>query len=73
MAQAEAANKAGNKKGRGSRGQSKKADKKAEKTVSAVALYEPERCERCGAVVIETHCKVLCTNCGFMRDCNDQW
>ncbi len=35
--------------------------------------YEPERCARCGTVVIETHCRVLCTNCGFMRDCNDQW
>ena len=48
--------------------------KKANKNKKALAaLYEPERCERCGAIVIETHCKVLCTNCGFMRDCNDQW
>ncbi|MBI2580864.1 hypothetical protein HYV85_03580 [Candidatus Woesearchaeota archaeon] len=35
--------------------------------------YEPERCARCGTPVVETHCRVLCTNCGFMRDCNDQW
>ena len=34
---------------------------------------EPERCERCGAVVVETYCKIMCTNCGYMRDCNDQW
>ncbi len=40
---------------------------------AAAALHEPERCERCGTVVIETYCKVLCTNCGYMRDCNDQW
>ncbi len=33
----------------------------------------PERCARCGAEMVETHCKVMCVNCGYMRDCNDQW
>ena len=32
-----------------------------------------ERCVRCGEIMIETHCKVMCTNCGYSRDCNDQW
>lgn len=36
-------------------------------------LHRPEQCLRCGAFVTEMHCKVLCTNCGYMRDCNDQW
>ena len=28
-------------------------------------------CDRCGAAMIELHCKLRCDNCGFMRDCND--
>jgi hypothetical protein len=26
---------------------------------------------RCGAAMIELHCKLRCDNCGFMRDCSD--
>lgn len=29
------------------------------------------RCELCGGPVLERHCKVLCLNCGFQRDCSD--
>jgi carbonic anhydrase/acetyltransferase-like protein (isoleucine patch superfamily) len=37
---------------------------------------EPEgeegyRCEICGGPVLERHCKVLCLNCGYQRDCSD--
>ena len=32
-----------------------------------------ELCPRCGEAMVETYCKVICTNCGYMRDCNDQW
>ena len=32
-----------------------------------------ELCLRCGEAMIETYCKAICTNCGYMRDCNDQW
>jgi hypothetical protein len=28
-------------------------------------------CERCGAVMEEQKCKILCRNCGLMRDCSD--
>ena len=28
-------------------------------------------CDRCGAAMIELHCKLRCDNCGFMRDCSD--
>ncbi len=46
--------------------------KKAENKATA-ALYEMERCPRCGEPMVETYCKSICTNCGYMRDCNDQW
>ncbi len=36
-------------------------------------LHGLELCERCGEVMVETHCKVVCIKCGYMRDCNDQW
>ena len=32
-----------------------------------------ELCLRCGEAMVETYCKSICTNCGYMRDCNDQW
>jgi carbonic anhydrase/acetyltransferase-like protein (isoleucine patch superfamily) len=28
-------------------------------------------CELCGGPVMERHCKVLCLNCGYQRDCGD--
>ncbi len=28
-------------------------------------------CELCGGPVLERHCKVVCLNCGFHRDCSD--
>lgn len=28
-------------------------------------------CELCGAPVLERHCKIVCRNCGYMRDCSD--
>ena len=28
-------------------------------------------CDICGAEVLDLHCKLRCTNCGFMRDCSD--
>ncbi len=29
------------------------------------------RCELCGGPVLDRHCKVVCLNCGFQRDCSD--
>jgi len=29
------------------------------------------RCELCGGPILDRHCKVLCLNCGFHRDCSD--
>ena len=28
-------------------------------------------CELCGATMLDRHCKVVCLNCGYMRDCSD--
>lgn len=29
------------------------------------------QCDICGIVMLDLHCKLRCTNCGFMRDCSD--
>jgi hypothetical protein len=28
-------------------------------------------CWVCGAPIVEVHCKLVCRNCGFTRDCSD--
>jgi predicted RNA-binding Zn-ribbon protein involved in translation (DUF1610 family) len=28
-------------------------------------------CERCGERMEERHCKIICPNCGHLRDCSD--
>ena len=28
-------------------------------------------CELCGGPLLERHCKVMCLNCGYQRDCSD--
>ena len=28
-------------------------------------------CDICGAPTLEIHCKVICRNCGYVRDCSD--
>ena len=32
-----------------------------------------EPCPKCGDAMVETYCKIVCANCGYMQDCNDQW
>lgn len=29
------------------------------------------RCELCGATMLDRHCKLVCLNCGYQRDCSD--
>ena len=29
------------------------------------------RCEVCGSPMLDRHCKLVCLNCGYMRDCSD--
>lgn len=30
-----------------------------------------ETCELCGGPTVERHCKIVCLNCGYRRDCSD--
>jgi hypothetical protein len=30
-----------------------------------------EDCEVCGAEMYGLHCKLICPNCGYRRDCSD--
>ena len=30
-----------------------------------------EECELCGAAMYGLHCKLICANCGYRRDCSD--
>ena len=30
-----------------------------------------QTCERCGHDMYDRHCKVICPNCGYLRDCSD--
>lgn len=34
-------------------------------------LQEDPACELCGGPVIDRHCKRVCLNCGYQRDCSD--
>jgi hypothetical protein len=29
------------------------------------------RCDLCGAPMVEWHCRIICTFCGYQRDCSD--
>ncbi len=31
----------------------------------------PPACELCGGALLERHCRIICLNCGFQRDCSD--
>jgi len=31
----------------------------------------PRVCDLCGGAALERHCKVICLNCGYQRDCSD--
>lgn len=39
-----------------------------ERRAPAEAVY---LCDRCGAVMLEVHCKLICVRCGMLRDCSD--
>lgn len=30
-----------------------------------------EECELCGSEMFGLHCKLICANCGYRRDCSD--
>jgi hypothetical protein len=45
-------------------------DKKGTRT--SETLQSPdEECELCGTEMFGLHCKLICPNCGYRRDCSD--
>jgi len=32
---------------------------------------EVRECPQCGERMVERQCKIICANCGMMRDCSD--
>jgi len=35
------------------------------------AAFDDEICWLCGGVTVKRNCKIVCTQCGFLRDCSD--
>jgi hypothetical protein len=33
--------------------------------------FDDTYCWVCGAPIVDVHCKIVCKQCGFMRDCSD--
>lgn len=41
---------------------------------AAASPKEPQnapRCDLCGHAMRESHCKLICDQCGYIRDCSD--
>ena len=55
----------GGREGRGNRVADHRRDE------SGVAARGGAACELCGGPVLDRHCRIVCLNCGFQRDCSD--
>jgi hypothetical protein len=43
-----------------------------EEIIVSEAPEDPEEeCELCGTEMFGLHCKLVCLNCGYRRDCSD--
>ncbi|MGI0148896.1 MAG: HVO_2523 family zinc finger protein [Thermoplasmata archaeon] len=40
-------------------------------TKATQVAKEVSACDVCGAPTFERHCKIICTRCGYVRDCSD--
>ena len=46
--------------------------REAEENVEIQAMEDSgEECELCGGDMFGLHCKLVCPNCGYRRDCSD--
>jgi hypothetical protein len=45
-------------------------DKEETRTSEALQPSD-EECELCGTKMFGLHCKLICPNCGYRRDCSD--
>jgi ribosomal protein L37E len=43
----------------------------AEGREASPAAPPAEACEVCGGAMYGLHCKLVCSNCGYRRDCSD--
>ena len=48
-----------------------KAEGNKETQVSEALKPFEEECELCGTDMFGLHCKLICPNCGYRRDCSD--
>jgi hypothetical protein len=53
------------------RGSGKKARGKRSAKPTKSNPADDGACDVCGALVREIHCRLVCPNCGSMRDCSD--
>lgn len=44
---------------------------KEEQQTSGTAERGVQECEACGVEMYGLHCKLVCPNCGYRRDCSD--
>ena len=44
---------------------------KVEIPISEALQSSNEECELCGTEMFGLHCKLVCPNCGYRRDCSD--
>ena len=46
--------------------------REAEENVEIQAMEDSgDECELCGGEMFGLHCKLVCPNCGYRRDCSD--
>lgn len=46
-------------------------DERAQQEVTEALEPSSEDCEICGSEMYGLHCKLVCPNCGYRRDCSD--
>jgi rubrerythrin len=42
-----------------------------ERSIEMAVQSDVYRCDVCGNEMLEIHCKIICPQCGFIRDCSD--
>jgi rubrerythrin len=42
-----------------------------ERSIEMSVQSDMYRCDVCGNEMLEIHCKIICPQCGFIRDCSD--
>ncbi len=46
-------------------------DERTQQEVTEALEPSAENCEVCGTEMYGLHCKLVCPNCGYRRDCSD--